>query len=234
MAYCGPATFREVRSDANQSEVIDMGGYRDQDMETVSRGYRIHYVDAGSGPALVLLPGLMASVARWRALGYIDDFARDFRVLAVDPLGHGLSEKPHDANAYLLEDCAKDVLAVLDHAGVDRADVWGYSRGTYIAVALAAAAPHRVLSLVVGGGRLFLRPEADSAMPVRHRNWREWAAALREGGWSRYWTVTGVQDRATQAALEAGQDPLAVAAYLDGSSRSPILSSGFEIGRAHV
>src|SRR5262249_40406965 len=150
-------------------------------------------------------------------------------VLAVDPLGHGLSEKPHDANHYLLEDCAKDVLAVLDHAGVDKAHVWGYTRGTYIAVALAAAAPQRVLSLIVGGGRLFLRPEEeDSSMPLRRRNWREWAAALRES-WGRYWTLVGVQDRATREAIEAGQDPVAIAAYLEGSALSRILSSGFDV-----
>jgi pimeloyl-ACP methyl ester carboxylesterase len=198
-------------------------------IETISRGYRIHYVDAGSGPSLVLIPGLPMSVARWRAIGYIDDFARDFRVLAVDPLGHGLSDKPHNAADYLLEDCAMDVLAVLDHAGVDKAHLWGYSRGTFIAVALAAAAPQRVLALIVGGGRLFLQPETDPAMPSRRRNWLERAAALREGGWSRYWTLAGVQERATQAALERGQDPLAVAACLEGVGRSPILSSGFDV-----
>jgi len=206
-----------------------MGGHRDQDVETVSRGYRIHYIDAGSGPALVLLPGFPVPAARWRATGYIDDFARDFRVLAVDPLGHGLSEKSHNPNDYSLEDCAMDVLAVLDHAGVDKAHVWGYSRGTYIAVAVAAAAPQRVLSLIVGGGRLFLRPEEDSTMPARRLNWHERAVALREGGWGRYWILAGIQDRATQAALEAGQDPLALAACLEGSARSPILSFGFDV-----
>jgi len=198
-------------------------------METISRGYRIHYVDAGSGPPLVLLPGFPQSAARWRAIGYIDDFARDFRVLAVDPLGHGLSEKPHNSSDYLLEDCAMDVLAVLDHAEVDKAHVWGYSRGTFIAVAVAVVAPQRVLSLIVGGGRLFLRPEEDSTMPSRRLSWHERAVALREGGWGRYWILAGVQDRATQAALEAGQDPLALAACLEGSARSPILNSGFDV-----
>lgn len=58
-------------------------------IETISRGYRIHYVDAGSGPPLVLIPGLPMSVARWRAIGYIDDFARDFRVLPLTHSGMG-------------------------------------------------------------------------------------------------------------------------------------------------
>ena len=206
-----------------------MNAHRDLDVETISRGYRIHYVDAGSGRALVLIPGFPVSAARWRTIGYIDDFARDFRVLAVDPLGHGLREKPHNADAYLLEDCGRDILAVLDHAGVNTAHVWGYSRGTFLAVALAATAPQRVHSLIVGGGRLFLRPGADSAMPSRRRSWLERAAALREGGWDRYWILAGIEDRATQVALEAGQDPLALAACLEGTVRSPTLSSGFDV-----
>jgi hypothetical protein len=66
-------------------------------------------------------------------------------------------------------------------------------------------------------------------MPVRRLNWQKWAAAFRERDWDRYFTLAGVQDRATQTALEAGQDPLAMAAYLEGSARSPILSSGFDV-----
>ena len=194
-------------------------------MDTTSRGFRIHYVDEGSGPPLVLLPGLLMSIARWRAIGYIDDFARDFRVLAVDPLGHGLSEKPHDAAAYRIEDCAADVRAVLDHEGVQRAHLWGYSRGTGIAVAFAAQTPERVLSLVIGGGSLFLRPEPEAPPPPRRV---EMAAALRADDWERYWRAMGIADRETQAILEAGQDGLAIAAAIEGAGLSSLFKVGFD------
>lgn len=201
---------------------VSRGGRR---LEAISRGFRIHYVDEGTGPALVLLPGLLMSAARWRAIGYIDRFARDFRVLAVDPLGHGLSEKPHNPGSYRIEDCAADVLAVLDHATVDRAHVWGYSRGTSIAVALAASAPERVASLVIGGGSLHLRPQPRSPLPARSL---EMVAALRAGDWGGFWTAMGIDDRETQKVLEAGQDRLAIAASIEGLALSSFFNIAFD------
>lgn len=194
-------------------------------MEATSRGFRLHYVDEGTGPALILLPGLLMSAARWRAIGYIDQFARDFRVLAIDPLGHGLSEKPHNPGAYRIEDCAADVRAVLDHATVDRAHVWGYSRGTSIAVALAASTPERVLSLVIGGGSLHLRPQPRSPLPARSL---EMVAALNAGDWGRFWTAMGIDDRETQTILEAGQDRLAIAASIEGLALSSFFNIAFD------
>ena len=51
-----------------------------------SRGWRIHYVVAGSGPALVLVPGLMASASSWADAGYVLRFSEEFQVIAVDPV----------------------------------------------------------------------------------------------------------------------------------------------------
>lgn len=190
-------------------------------LETQSRGFRITYTDEGSGPVLVLLPGLLMSAARWRAIGYIDEFSRDFRVLAIDPLGHGRSEKPHEAYDYRFEDCAADLRAVLDHAGVERAHIWGYSRGTSIAVAFAAQTPERVLSLIIGGGSLSLHPEPH-ALPTPRQV--EMAAALRAGDWTRFWAAMGIGD---QKILEEGQDCLAIAAAIEGVGLSSIFNSAF-------
>ena len=56
---------------------------------TTSRGYRLNYIVEGDGPALVLIPGLTQSLQRWVERGYVEHFARSFRVIALDPLGHG-------------------------------------------------------------------------------------------------------------------------------------------------
>jgi pimeloyl-ACP methyl ester carboxylesterase len=196
------------------------------DLYTTSRGFRHHYVAEGAGPPLVLIPGLLMSIARWREIGYIDEFARDFRVLAVDPLGHGLSDKPHESRDYRIEDCAADVTAVLDHEGVDQAHFWGYSRGATIAVAVAAAAPERVRSLVIGGGALYLRPASRTPPPRRV----EMAAALRAGDWNRFWTAMGIGDPETQTILEADQDRLAIAAAIEGASESSVFDHAFNPG----
>jgi pimeloyl-ACP methyl ester carboxylesterase len=117
-----------------------------------SRGHTISFEDAGSGPAIVLVPGWTMSAADWRDAGYIDLLATSHRVLAVDPLGNGLSDKPHELDAYGWPAVAVDLVAVMDAAGVDRATVWGYSRGAALAGAVAAEFPDRVAALILTGG----------------------------------------------------------------------------------
>lgn len=114
-----------------------------------SRGYTLSYEDAGAGPVIVLIPGATMSAADWRDAGYMDRLAVDHRVLSVDPLGLGLSDKPHDPEAYRWPAVADDVLAVMDAAGVERAVVWGYSRGGGLAAALASEYPDRVAALIL-------------------------------------------------------------------------------------
>ena len=119
---------------------------------TQARGHTISFQDAGAGPAIVLVPGWTMSAADWRDAGYVDRLATSHRVLAVDPLGNGLSDKPHELDAYGWPAVAADIVAVLDAAGVDRATVWGYSRGAALAGAVAAEFPDRVAALILTGG----------------------------------------------------------------------------------
>jgi pimeloyl-ACP methyl ester carboxylesterase len=157
-----------------------------------SRGWRIRYVVEGSGPALVLVPGLMASASSWTDAGYVLRFSDEFQVIAVDPLGHGKSDSPTEGEAYLVDQCALDILAVLDAEGVEAAHVWGYSRGGLLASVLATEHPRRMRSLVVGGsGFLTMPPPLVSAFsqPLRRK-----AEALRVGDWNEYWTLMGLMD----------------------------------------
>lgn len=117
-----------------------------------SRGHDIRYEDTGAGPAIVLIPGWTMSAADWRDAGYVDQLRPSHRVLNVDPLGNGLSDKPHAPEDYKWPDVAADVIAVLDHAGVDRAVLWGYSRGAVLAVAAAVEFPDRVAGVITNGG----------------------------------------------------------------------------------
>ncbi len=60
-----------------------------------SRGYDISYEDVGTGVPVVLINGLSGRAAEWRDLGFVDRLCPPYRVLSVDPLGHGLSDTPH-------------------------------------------------------------------------------------------------------------------------------------------
>src|SRR5262249_31511503 len=73
------------------------------------------------------------------------------RVLALDNRGHGASSKLYDPADYHTEVMAGDVRALLDHLGIARADIMGYSMGARITAFLAFSAPERVRSAILGG-----------------------------------------------------------------------------------
>jgi len=121
-----------------------------QDRFFDSGGVRIRYVDTGAGTPVVLVHGFTGTIERsWVGTGVMPDLARDHRVLALDLRGHGRSGKPHDPKAY--DDIGLDVIRLMDHAGVERAHVVGYSLGGIIVAKLLTTHPQRFLSAVLGG-----------------------------------------------------------------------------------
>ncbi len=118
-------------------------------MRTASRGFAIDYTVDGDGPPLMLVAGTLCAARHWRDYGYVAALARDWRVISVDPLGHGASDTPHDADSYEAAGVTADIVAVLDAEGVDRATVWGYSRGGWLACNLASRHADRVNRIVV-------------------------------------------------------------------------------------
>jgi pimeloyl-ACP methyl ester carboxylesterase len=115
------------------------------------RGHRIAYDVTGAGPPVVLQHGLFSRRASWHESGFVAALAREFKVVTVDSLGHGDSDKPADARAYRRDARADDVAAVLDALDIERAHVAGYSMGGWIAAGFAARHPDRLLSLAIGG-----------------------------------------------------------------------------------
>ena len=73
------------------------------------------------------------------------------RVIALDNRGHGDSTKLYDPADYHSAVMAEDVRALIDHLGIGRADVMGYSMGARITAFLALANPERVRSAILGG-----------------------------------------------------------------------------------
>jgi 2-succinyl-6-hydroxy-2,4-cyclohexadiene-1-carboxylate synthase len=110
---------------------------------------RLNVEESGTGPALVLLHGFTGCAADWR--DHAGVFARRFRVLAVDLLGHGRSDAPNDPNLYRIDRCVDGLALAIDRCGVERASWLGYSMGGRIALALALAHPERVERLVLEG-----------------------------------------------------------------------------------
>jgi len=178
-----------------------------------SRGYTISYDDAGAGSAIVLIPGATMSAADWRDAGYVDILAGTHRVLSIDPLGNGLSDKPHDPAAYAWPAVAADVLAVLDEADVDRAVVWGYSRGGALAAALASEHPGRVAALVLHDE--FPQDVIAGTKPSPH------VEALLRGDFEPMWAAFDFSEDDRRYDEEVN-DPLALGALWSGGRRSGI------------
>lgn len=118
--------------------------------ETVVFGQKIHYVEAGSGPTLILLHGLGGSSQAWQL--NIGPLAEKFHVVVPDQIGFGKSDKP------LVNYRIRTYVDFLDQfckqLKIERASLVGNSMGGWIAAMFAASFPDRVdkLVLVDAGG----------------------------------------------------------------------------------
>jgi pimeloyl-ACP methyl ester carboxylesterase len=135
-------------------------------------GQRLAYTEYGGGPALVsgppragtrgrtarsapaagrplvLLHGLLLSQEMHRPLAE-DLAARGNRVITLDLLGHGRSDRPRDMWRYSMANYGREVVALLDHLEIEQAVVMGTSLGANAALEVAAASPERLRGLVV-------------------------------------------------------------------------------------
>lgn len=111
-------------------------------------GIRMHVVQAGHGPSVLLLHGFPDTHEVWRKqIGVLA--AAGYRVVAPDLRGYGGTEAPRGVDAYTLDKLRADVLALLDVLQIDRVDLVGHDWGALIAWQLATLAPSRVRRLVV-------------------------------------------------------------------------------------
>jgi pimeloyl-ACP methyl ester carboxylesterase len=116
--------------------------------EVSLRGLRVHYAEAGSGPALLLVHGLLVSHKEWRLV--LPRLQEHFRVLAPDLPGFGQSDKPSpDAYPYTREAYAETLSELLRALDVPQAHVCGHSMGGGVALTFAADHPERLERLSV-------------------------------------------------------------------------------------
>ena len=108
-------------------------------------GARIHYVVAGSGPAVVLIHGWALSLREWDE--QIAALAKRYRVVALDRRGYGQSSGYADHSTD-----PGDIRALLDTLRIRSAVLVGHSAGADVAIRFAAAMPERVDALVLYGG----------------------------------------------------------------------------------
>lgn len=116
-------------------------------------GIEFAFLDEGEGEPILLIHGFGSTKEiNWVGPGWVSTLTRaGKRVIAIDNRGHGASGKLYERALYEPSLMAGDALALLDHLGLERADVMGYSMGGRIGAYAALAAPERVRSLILGG-----------------------------------------------------------------------------------
>lgn len=130
-----PSIWQHLFTVAHRLDWVDAGGVRTR------------YLEAGpaDAPVVLMLHGTAGSVENFCA--NFAAYAKQFRVIAIDMLGCGLTDKPEFD--YLIKDYAEHARAVLDALGIAQAAVVGVSLGSWVGAALAVAHPQRVSRLVM-------------------------------------------------------------------------------------
>jgi pimeloyl-ACP methyl ester carboxylesterase len=158
-------------------------------------GCSLFYDDQGDGQPVVLLHGFVGDVnIDWVRSGILDRLLdEDYRVIAFDARGHGLSDKPHELSAYEDDALTKDAQALLDEVGLGECTLVGFSMGARTALHLAAIDPRVRAVVALGLGEHSLQhnsrgiglvPDAlltDDVDSIEHdsiRNFREMADAI--------------------------------------------------------
>jgi 2-hydroxy-6-oxonona-2,4-dienedioate hydrolase len=140
-------------------------------------GYKLHYLEAGRGDPIILLHGTGGEGARW--MPTIQGLAANFRVIAIDHIGFGQSDKP--LTIYHSGVFAGFLSQFMKTIGVPKAAIMGQSMGAGVALYLAVHHPEMVERLVlVDGGGYRSTAETQTAPPNWHNRQIANAGTLEE------------------------------------------------------
>ena len=132
-------------------------------------GVRLHYIERGEGPPVVLVNRNVVTAKDFDTCGVLDLVAQRHRVIAFDRPGFGYSDRPHGSawSAGTQADLLRDAFAVL---GVNRPIVLGHSWGAAVALALGLNHPDAVKGLVLLSGYTIRRSAPTCCSRLRPRS----------------------------------------------------------------
>jgi pimeloyl-ACP methyl ester carboxylesterase len=118
-----------------------------------SAGVEIAFSDEGEGQPILLIHGFASNMrVNWVATGWQRSLLQaGYRVIMIDNRGHGESAKLYDPQRYAASMMAEDAARLLDHLGIARAAIMGYSMGARIAAFLTLQDPGKVACAVYAG-----------------------------------------------------------------------------------
>ncbi len=182
-------------------------------------GNQLYYEEHGAGAPVILIHGLADDHSLWRY--QVPALATQYRTIAIDLRGHGASSKP--TGPYSVPLFASDVVALLDHLGIDRAVIIGLSMGGGTAQTLALEHPERVVALaLLSTSSSFVQATRDRFQSRAAIAEREGMAPVAEGMIERWYTPRFRQVRPDEVertrATVLANDPFAFAASARANS----------------
>jgi len=117
-----------------------------EDRFIIVQGYNIHYVEVGGGEPVLLIPGAFSTYRHWNRM--IPILSKHYRLLCMDYLGVGDSDKPRSGFGYTIEEQADLIALMIGQLQISRVHVVGVSYGGAIALNLAARYPEKVDKIV--------------------------------------------------------------------------------------
>jgi pimeloyl-ACP methyl ester carboxylesterase len=166
-------------------------------------GARLHYATSGSGPPILLIPGLGMDHTYYRLGAPL--LSRHLQVLAVDPRGIGRSTK--SPPPYSVEGWADDFAVMIDRLGFGPIHVLGSSLGGAMALALAQRHPDKLKSLIVVGGFSELDRATELNFRLRLRLIEKLGMSDEVADYMGLWTLTRkfINSDAGYAVMRANQ-----------------------------
>ena len=144
---------------------------------TADDGVRLHYEEVGEGTPILFVHEFAGDHRSWEP--QVRFLSRRYRCITYAARGYAPSDVPDSLDAYTQAQAVADAVAVLDHAGVERAHIVGLSMGGFCTLHLGLRHPERALSLVVAGCGYGAQPERQEAF--RSESGKV-AASFREQG----------------------------------------------------
>lgn len=190
-------------------------------MQAVS-GHRYHIEFIGAGEPLALLHGFSGAASTWRAVA--EKLQDDFGCIAIDLLGHGGSDAPHDAASYRMEAAAADIVDLLYQVALPKPHLLGYSMGGRLALYVGLRYPAVFRSLILESASPGLADAAERA--DRRRRDERLAARIEANGicyfvdyWQRLplWSTQSQRLIDAQRAQRLSNNPRGLANSLRGT-----------------
>jgi len=132
-----------VKNDQHQTYLKPKYG---ADKFVLVQGYNIHYVEAGEGQPILLIPGAFSTYRHWnRVIPYL---SKHYKLLCMDYLGVGDSDKPRSGFGYTIEEQADLIAKAIEALQISKVHILGVSYGGAIALNLAARHSEKVEKII--------------------------------------------------------------------------------------